>query len=148
MDNISSFLIKDHRDCDVKLARAEEAAGKNDWDTATSEFEGLNGELEAHFHMEEDVFFPAFEERTGNTMGPTAIMRQEHKQVRSLLADLDTAVTSRDKKRFLSASETLHFLIQQHNAKEEQILYAMGDRVLGDIAGELVEKMKKAASAG
>jgi iron-sulfur cluster repair protein YtfE (RIC family) len=33
-------------------------------------------------------------------------------------------------------------LLQQHNMKEEQMLYAMCDRVLAAQAGELVEKMR------
>ena len=33
-------------------------------------------------------------------------------------------------------------LLQQHNMKEEQMLYAMCDNVLADQADELVEKMK------
>ena len=33
-------------------------------------------------------------------------------------------------------------LMQQHNMKEEQMLYAMADSHLGDIVGDVVDNMK------
>jgi hypothetical protein len=32
--------------------------------------------------------------------------------------------------------------VQQHNMKEEQILYNMADQILGDIESDVVAKMK------
>ncbi len=143
MGRISEFLTKDHRECDVNMAKAEEAASKKDWESAATHFAKFRKDVESHFVMEEEVFFPAFEERTGNNMGPTAVMRHEHIQIRDLMGQLNTAAEAQDKNAFLNASETMHYLLQQHNAKEEQILYAMADRVLGDIEDDILSQMKE-----
>jgi len=46
--------------------------------------------------------------------------------------------------RPLSLAESMMILLQQHNMKEEQMLYAMCDRVLApDEKSGLVEKMEK-----
>ena len=39
-----------------------------------------------HFEMEEAVLFPAFEEATGMTQGPTMVMHAEHVQMKGVLA--------------------------------------------------------------
>jgi len=46
--------------------------------------------------MEEEVLFPAFETRTGNTMGPTYVMRTEHEQIRALLQVMARAALESD----------------------------------------------------
>jgi iron-sulfur cluster repair protein YtfE (RIC family) len=55
---------------------------------------------------------------------------------------MDEAITARDADSFLGLAETLMILTQQHNMKEEQILYPMSDRVLAD-PDTLIEQMKK-----
>jgi len=42
---------------------------------------------------------------------------------------------------FAGHAETLHILMQQHNMKEEQVLYPMTDRLLGGQAADLVAQM-------
>ncbi len=51
------------------------------------------------------------------------------------------ALSNWDGPRFLDLSETLMVLIQQHNMKEEQILYPMADNAIPDSAS-LVERMQ------
>jgi hemerythrin-like domain-containing protein len=86
--------------------------------------------MDRHFAMEEDVLFPAFEAKTGNTMGPTQVMRMEHEQMRALMNDMERAVTAGNDAEYLGLSETLNMIMQQHNLKEENMLYPMSDRVL------------------
>jgi len=72
-------------------------------------------------------------------MGPTQVMRHEHAQARDLIEKLERAIENKDKETFLSAGESLMILIQQHNMKEEQILYPMSDQHLS--SEEVVEKL-------
>lgn len=82
--------------------------------------------------------FPAFEAATGMTQGPTQVMRMEHRQMRGLMAQMQQAWAERDGEAFAGAAETLLILMQQHNMKEENILYPMCDQhVMADI-GEQV----------
>lgn len=70
-------------------------------------------------------------------------MRMEHQQMRSILAMLHEALIQRDADDFLGHSDTLNTMMQQHNMKEESILYVMSDRVLSgqqhDIIGAMTE---------
>lgn len=55
------------------------------------------------------------------------MMRMEHDQMRGLLDTLDAALRTKDAGRCLDLSDTLMVLVQQHNMKEEQVLYPMRD---------------------
>jgi hemerythrin-like domain-containing protein len=136
-----NFMTNEHRHCDDLFAEAENAASNGDWPSASSVWEGFCRELENHLQREEQFLFPAFEAQTGNTQGPTAVMRQEHSQMRALIHQMTAAVSNQDEEAFLGGADTLQILISQHNMKEEQILYPMTDQVLKD-AQQLVETMR------
>lgn len=125
MDSLTAPLMAHHKACDEGFARLEDAVSASDWSRATSLLSGFSTALLGHFGVEEDSLFPAFERRTGMAGGPTRIMRMEHMQMRSLLEELAAALAARDGDEFLGCSETLLVLMQQHNMKEENILYPM-----------------------
>ncbi|MBK7024340.1 MAG: hemerythrin domain-containing protein [Sulfuritalea sp.] len=142
--SITSPLFQHHKHCDEIFADAEEACEKGDWTVGAAAFELLRAQLETHFASEEELLFPAFEAATGMTSGPTEVMRGEHRQMRDLLAQMQVAVGSRDGDAFGGAAETLLILMQQHNMKEENILYPMCDNALGssDVGASLAERLK------
>jgi hemerythrin-like domain-containing protein len=142
MHTIAAFLGDDHRACDEIFAAAEAAAPQQQWDAAQSAFARFAAAMAHHFAMEEDVLFPAFEDKTGMRSGPTQVMRMEHEQMRTLMGDMNNALAARDAGRFLGLSETLNMLMQQHNIKEENMLYPMSDRVLGTAADATVKAMQ------
>ena len=65
--------------------------------------------------------------------GPTAVMRMEHQQMRGLLDQIGEAMDANDAQQALDIGDTLLMLIQQHNVKEENMLYPMAQNML---AGE------------
>ncbi|WP_122893318.1 hemerythrin domain-containing protein [Arcobacter peruensis] len=142
METISSFLTQDHRACDEEFASMENEVASENWEEANSKLIKFSSDLLHHFDMEEKVMFSAFESKTGMTQGPTAMMRMEHEQMRGLLEDLKNDVNATDKDHFFGVSESLMMLMQQHNMKEEQMLYAMADAHLGDVVSDVVENMK------
>jgi iron-sulfur cluster repair protein YtfE (RIC family) len=93
--------------------------------------------MEDHFRFEEETLFPPLESASPMASGPTGVMRGEHLQMRRLLAELTEAARARDAGECLGLLETLHLVVQQHNAKEEAILYPMADRALGAVAADL-----------
>jgi hemerythrin-like domain-containing protein len=125
-------MTQDHRHCDDSYAATEERVAAGRWDEAAQSWRIFCSALETHLNREEGFLFPAFEAQTGNTRGPTAMMRMEHEQMRSIVSEMDEAFVTRDADSFLGLAETLMILTQQHNMKEEQILYPMCDQVLGD----------------
>jgi len=137
MSFTSQILPDHHQHCDRLFVAAEEAAQSGDWPAARAAFGHLNEQMQAHFDAEEGVLFPAFEAATGMTSGPTQMMRLEHQQMRSLLAQLEFACAEEDADGYAGAAETLLMLMQQHNMKEENILYPMCDQALAAEAEEL-----------
>lgn len=142
MNTISSFLTSDHRACDSEFANLENAIASQDWEEAKIQFDKFSADLLHHFDMEEKVMFPVFEEVTGMSQGPTMVMRMEHSQMRNILDDLKADIEKRDKNHFFGVSESLMMLMQQHNMKEEQMLYAMADMHLGSRVSKVIEDMK------
>ncbi|HSD53089.1 MAG TPA: hemerythrin domain-containing protein [Burkholderiales bacterium] len=138
MTSISDSMTRNHRECDERFAAAEGAAGDGDWARAASEFASFRTAMERHFGVEEEVLFPAFERQTGTTAGPTEVMRMEHAEMRDLFERLAAAAVARDADDFLGLAETFNLLMQQHNMKEEQVLYALMDEKLGGEADSLL----------
>lgn len=142
MDTISSFLTSDHRQCDNKFATLENIVLSENWEESSVKLDQFISDMEHHFDMEEKVLFPAFEEKTGMTQGPTKVMVMEHNQMRQVMGQLREDIEKKDKNHFFGVSETLMMLMQQHNMKEEQMLYAMADAHLSDEIDNIVNEMK------
>ncbi len=142
MNTISSFLTTDHRACDEEFANLENTVAKENWEESQKQLEKFTTDLNHHFDMEEKVMFLTFEEVTGMTQGPTMVMRMEHSQMRGILEDLKADIEKKDKNHFFGVSESLMMLMQQHNMKEEQMLYRMADMHLGSLVSKVIEDMK------
>ena len=145
MATISDFLASDHQLCDTLFAAAEADAAQGDWDKAESQFFRFQSALKHHFAMEEQVMFPAFEEHTGMTQGPTSMMRSEHQQMICMLDLMADAVARKNKDAYLGDADTLLIIMQQHNMKEEQMLYRMADQALAGELDEVVGRMRALA---
>ncbi len=141
---IAQFMTNEHRNCDDHFAAAEQAAANGDWQTAEKEFLVFSNDTLTHFKREEEELFPTFEAQTGNAQGPTQVMRYEHEQVKGLIGKLAEALEAQDRDAYLSLCESMMILLQQHNMKEEQMLYAMCERLLPpDLKEETLSKMKQ-----
>ena len=141
MTSIPEFMTSMHRECDEVFTEAEAAVAKNDWSLAQSKWQIFALELIKHFSQEEEVLFPKFEQATGMTAGPTQVMRMEHQQMRALVQDLDNALAAKEKDEYLGLSETLMVTMQQHNMKEEMMLYPMMEQNIAD-GEQIIEQFK------
>ncbi|MEI6894771.1 MAG: hemerythrin domain-containing protein [Colwellia sp.] len=142
MSSIPDFMTLKHRECDDILIQAENAVAEKDWDIADEKLQSFQEKLLSHLSVEENILFPKFEQATGMIAGPTQVMRLEHEQIRSLLDDLVAALKKQDKETFLGLSETLIVLIQQHNMKEEMMLYPMAQHSIAD-SSECLGELEK-----
>jgi iron-sulfur cluster repair protein YtfE (RIC family) len=143
MSSVVDMLGEDHRRCDSEFAQAEAAAGRGDMARCTELFRSFRSALLRHFRMEEEILFPGFEAATGSSAGPTEMMRHEHQMMRELLDSMQDAVTARNSADYLGTADTLMVLMQQHNMKEEGILYPMCDQVLAGEWRGLRERMQE-----
>jgi len=139
--NISEFMTDHHRFCDDEYVKAEGMVVDKNWADANSAFTKAYDDFYLHFLREEKVLFPAFEEKTGMAGGPTEMMRSEHMRMKATLNELKTHLEAQDRDKFLGLSESFMIFVQQHNMKEEQMLYAMMDRVLGEDSDSLIEQI-------
>ena len=142
MTTIRTFMTDDHRHCDDLFAEAEQAVAAGNVQAAIAAFGHFQVAMLAHFDCEEKTLFPTFEAKTGMSMGPTQVMRMEHAQMRTLLDDAREALTSGNNDDYLGIAETLLIMIQQHNMKEENVLYPMCDQHLAAESPDLLARLE------
>ena len=144
---LRDLMTDDHRHCDDLFAAADKAIGQRQWAAAATAWQQFQSAMEAHLGAEESTLFPAFEEATGMSMGPTRVMRMEHDQIRELLADAARAIGDRLPDASTGYLETLLIMMQQHNMKEENILYPMCDEHLANYSNDLSARLRGALAA-
>ncbi|WP_332813299.1 hemerythrin domain-containing protein [Ramlibacter sp.] len=146
METIGIYMQRDHELIDGIAERAVAAAVARDWATLEREGSEFLRRLRRHIEVEEDVLFPAFEQRTGMAAGgPSAQMREEHEQMQPILAQLEAAVSGHDGPAYGHASRALLDILVPHNQKEEQMMYPMLDEALGADGPALLSDVKAMA---
>lgn len=129
-----SFFEQDHLDCDARWTDVEELLDTADIETAQVAWQKYDVSMRRHLAMEEEVLFPAFDAKSGMAGGgPVAEMKIEHRQMIGLLDQVGAAIEADNAQEALDIGDTLLILSQQHNAKEEEVLYPMAETLL---AGE------------
>ncbi len=147
MQTITAFLSADHRACDELLAVVEHALADGRWEPAQAAFERFREGMLHHFGAEESLLFPRFEQSTGIYRGPTQVMRAEHLQMRQLLDAAAAALAARDADDYSGNAETLLIMMQQHNVKEENVLYPMCDQSLAAELATLLGELQQEIAA-
>jgi hemerythrin-like domain-containing protein len=141
---LAEFFAQDHRDCDARWADVEELLDTEDVEMARAAWQRYDASMRRHLAMEEEVLFPAFDARSGMAGGgPVAVMKMEHQQMRGLLDQIGEAVESGDAGEAMDIGDTLLMLVQQHNVKEEGMLYPMAENMLAGDWEDLVEQLDK-----
>ena len=137
---INQFMTQDHRACDEQFAQLENIVDQENFEGAKAMFSEFQDHMLHHFKMEETVMFPQYSNYEGGHCDPTGVMLMEHDQMRTIFKQMQDAVNANDKNAFLGASETLLFTMQQHNMKEEQMMYNFADEALD--SAKVIEEMK------
>ena len=133
-------MTADHRDCDEKFAQLENIVDEANFEGAKIMFDDFHSHMLKHFDMEEQVMFPKYESCEGGHCNPTPVMLMEHNQMRGIFEQMKAALDGNNKEQFLGQSEALLFTMQQHNMKEEQMMYNLADQSLN--SEEVIEAMK------
>jgi uncharacterized protein (DUF2249 family)/hemerythrin-like domain-containing protein len=142
---IREFLGDDHRRLDAILRHAAVLAHSGSFAQARASFEEFRCGLERHIEMEEEILFPSFEKATGITGGPTVVMHVEHLEIRRLMNTVGASLRAEDLASLLEGIREFTTLLEEHNAKEEDVLYPMADRSFGDDRerDEIVQRMQR-----
>jgi len=138
---LSEYFILDHRRSDKYWSAVEEAAENDDSNAACAAWNIFQSAQRHHLSMEEELLFPAIEQATGMSGGPTDVMRMEHEQMRGVLDQMSAAVDDHDFQQLLDLGDTLLILVQQHNEKEEGMLYPMAEEALGADWAQLQQQL-------
>ncbi|MBI1953497.1 MAG: hemerythrin domain-containing protein [Candidatus Omnitrophica bacterium] len=140
--SIVSYYGQDHDRLDG-LFKQFQAGKRSDPETAGKTYREFMAGLKRHIVWEEEILFPLFEDKTGmRDVGPTAVMRMEHQQIRGFL---DAILQKVERQEAASDAEEAALLevLSAHNQKEEQILYPLIDEHLSGAEREDVfTKMK------
>ena len=141
---LAAYFTRDHQDCDDLWAELEEKLDEGDEASVQGLWQAFENSIRRHLAMEEDVLFPAFDARSGmGGGGPTAMMRMEHQQMRGLLDQIGASVEAGDTDEAMDVGDTLLMLIQQHNIKEEGMLYPMAQNLLSGEWAELAGRLEQ-----
>lgn len=144
---LSSFMTREHSKLEELMQRYHQQREKDPKAAKRSFLEFRRG-LKRHIAWEEEVLFPVFEERTGlHLVGPTHVMRTEHRQVQVLLDALKD-ILSGDRTSSAELEEELFEMrlfriLRSHEEKEEEILYPWFDVSIPEEEKEdLIQKME------
>lgn len=142
MKTISEYLGTDHKRCDQLFGAAEHSVDQGNWERAKAAFQHFSEAQLHHLAMEETILFPAFENASGSNKGATDVLRAEHKQILELMEQMDDAIAELNASNFIAYAEKLNLMLQQHNRKEESVLYPMTDSSLSAKGHEIIDAME------
>ncbi len=124
---ISKFYEEDHDRLDG-LFKSFQERKRTDFLRARESFIQFKFGLQRHIAWEEEILFPFFEQKLGASISqPVQVMRLEHRQIGKFLELIHNKVREGDPNTDKEERELLMFL-ENHNMKEEQILYPAIDQ--------------------
>ena len=123
-ETLAAVLEREHRAIDEGI-EAFTASGGQD----TGPLKRSLDALRRHIYLEEEFLFPPL--REGGLMAPIFVMLREHGDLWRAMDRLE-AEPGGDAGQ--DAARELLALLEQHNSKEEPIIYPQGDAVLSDQA--------------
>lgn len=141
---VGEALAWDHDRLEALEEAAFEARTAGDFPAAFDLHAEFATGLRRHIGFEEELLFPAFEAASGMppSAGPTAVMRAEHEQILDLLDQIADRIG--DAAEPLDAlRRKFHAVMDDHNFKEEHVLYPGTDQLLGSQGSDrLVRKIQ------
>ena len=129
---IAEFMGQDHDRLDELFTRFQ-AFKNQDSQKARLLFQEFTTGLHRHIRWEEEILFPVFEAQAEMVRdhGPTGVMRNEHRQIKDFLEQIQAKVAEGDSTTE-EAEEGLLRVLTAHNVKEEKILYPWIDNCVSD----------------
>ncbi|HUY26538.1 MAG TPA: hemerythrin domain-containing protein [Candidatus Binataceae bacterium] len=147
-DSITGSMTADHQRIAKLWDETITALKREDFAAAHTRAAEFIAALRRHIAMEEQILFPAIDEKTGmHGSGPTYAMRMEHREIERMLERLAPLLTVQERWTGIQAVEGQpidpYALLHSHDMKEEMVLYPMADQILGaDATRKLVERMR------
>ena len=134
------LLKADHKKVNELFDELEAATGN----AKLGVFNQIKTELELHTHIEEKIFYPALE-KPEETHDLTLEAYEEHKAVKTLLAELSGARTADDE--WQAKAKVLRENVEHHVDEEENELFDKADDALSDEEIEALGQRMEAEKA-
>jgi len=112
-------------DPDVVFREARRALRRGSPAEARDGIDGLARAFEAHFALEERVYFPALSMLRPKLADALRELGEEHESMRLGLGALARGIGSRDRAELLEALEDLVAIFLRHEAREEELLVVL-----------------------
>ncbi len=140
MSTLIEALEAEHRVIDEGIERFAAAVGEG---SANADLLGETfGLLRRHIYAEEEFLFPPLKE-AGLVM-PILVMLREHGEMWQQMADLEELAGANDDPEAISqACRDLLALLEQHNMKEEPIIYPQAEVSLPAELSDQIEQFLK-----
>jgi hemerythrin-like domain-containing protein len=143
-DSVTGYLGSDHHRLDEALRFVSKAVNAGHFDDAAAAYREFELGSLRHLRIEEELLFPVFEARSGIVNGPTAVMRDEHRQLRAALVLMRAGLLASDVQAFGDGLRFFHSVLPDHNSKEEHILYPALDSLLRPSErARLIERLQR-----
>jgi iron-sulfur cluster repair protein YtfE (RIC family) len=146
LESATRMLGADHDRLDNLLDEAFSALGR-DPALARRSFASFAEGLRRHIEIEDQLLFPAFERQAGmQGVGPTAVMRREHREVETRLARIGAALAELVPSVLGVREElaALRALLADHHYREERILYPACDGIFTlDLLRAVSERLRR-----
>ncbi len=129
---ITAYFEADHDRLDQLFTQFQKAKRVN-FKEAKPFFRNFRQGLKRHIIWEEDILFPLFEAKSGmgSGMGPTEVMRREHRIIQDTLETLHSKVREANPDSDEEERALLEVL-SGHNMKEENVLYPAIDNLVSE----------------
>ncbi|MEW8070173.1 MAG: hemerythrin domain-containing protein [Candidatus Thiodiazotropha endolucinida] len=145
MKTINDSMTQDHRRCDELFVEMEQAIMQHKWPEADRLCQEFIASMEHHFKIEEELLFPALLKATTQANGPVNVMLMEHEQMRHLMSQLVSSLDNMTRSLSAGYVDTLLVTMQQHNMKEESILYPMADNTVPGVSDVITKAYSESA---
>jgi hemerythrin-like domain-containing protein len=137
--SISEAFALDHRRLEQALEASVGHVNAERWDAAAEAFATFRRGIERHMEVEEQVLFPAVEDRAETPL--IAILRKGHRDLRVFFDELDDALKSHDTEEYGRIAASMRALLERHDEKEEAELYPAAQERLGAGAAAAVARL-------
>jgi hemerythrin-like domain-containing protein len=137
--SISEACAHDQRRLEQALEASVGHVNAERWDAAAEAFATFRRGIERHMEVEEQVLFPAVEDRAETPL--IAILRKGHRDLRVFFDELDDALKSHDTEEYGRIAASMRALLERHDEKEEAELYPAAQERLGAGAAAAVARL-------
>ncbi|HET7682296.1 MAG TPA: hemerythrin domain-containing protein [Marmoricola sp.] len=135
---LAGALEREHREIDGGIEAF--VAGTGGAAAAVEHLRTALAALRRHIYLEEEFLFPPL--RAAGLLGPIMVMLLEHGELWRTMDGLEQSLVDGDPDVQRATCTALLAALENHNGKEEQILYSQADTVLSeDASAELRDFM-------